>query len=137
MEAFPEPMITQYYLHGDGSVSTTKPSDAEPESTSYIYDPANPIKTNGGNNLFSSSPCGPLEQQEIDARDDVLVFQTPVMNEALALTGAINAVLHVSSSAIDTDFMVIIIKIILIILKLLYYCYYYRFVYLMYIQQVK
>jgi predicted acyl esterase len=108
VEAFPVPVMTKYYLHGDGSVSTAAPSasDGLAESTSYVSDPLNPIGTNGGNNLWSDAPCGPLDQAEIDTRADVIVFQTPVFEEELALTGAINGHLYVSSDAIDTDIMV-------------------------------
>jgi predicted acyl esterase len=49
---------------------------------------------------------GPLDQQELDLRDDVIVFQTPAFTEELPLTGPINGHLFVSSDAIDTDFMV-------------------------------
>lgn len=107
VEAFPEPVMTKYYLHGDGSVTTSPPSsNGLSESTSFVHDPSNPIGTKGGNNLFSDAPCGPLDQAEIDERDDVVVFQTPVFEEELPLTGAINGHLWVSSTAIDTDFMV-------------------------------
>lgn len=108
MEAFPRPTATKFYLHGDGSVSTSPPTaeDGLATSSSYTTDPDDPIGTQGGNNLWSDAPCGPLDQQEIDKRDDVLVFQTPVMAEELPLTGAINGHLYVSSDAIDTDFMV-------------------------------
>ncbi len=108
MEAWPKALPTKFYLHGDGSVSTKKPSDSDglSSSSSFVYDPANPIKTQGGNNLWSDAPCGPLDQQDIDRRADVLVFQTPVFEEELALTGALNGHLYVSSDAIDTDFMV-------------------------------
>ncbi len=108
VEEFPKPVMTKYYLHGDGSVSTKKPSNADglSQSTSYVFDPANPQKTQGGNNLWSDAPCGPLDQAAIDTRADVIVFQTPVMTEELPLTGAINGHLYVSSDAVDTDFMV-------------------------------
>ena len=105
VEEFPKPHMTKYYFHADGSATTDKP-DEEVEQTSFIFDPANPQKTNGGNNLWSDAPCGPLDQAEIDTRDDVLVFQTPVMEEELPLTGPINGHLYVGSDAIDTDFMV-------------------------------
>jgi hypothetical protein len=108
VESWPRPNPTRFYLHGDGSVSTTRPvvTDGLKESTSYVHDPANPIKTKGGNNLFSDAPCGPLDQQEIDSRSDVITFQTPVLTEELVMTGAINGYLYVSSDAIDTDVMV-------------------------------
>lgn len=108
MEEFPEPHMTRYYFHGDGSASTEKPElESElPESTSYTFDPANPQPTQGGNNLWSDAPCGPLDQQEIDRREDVITFQTPVFTEELPLTGPLNGHLYVSSDAIDTDVMV-------------------------------
>lgn len=80
--------------------------DEEVESTTYVFDPSNPQQTNGGNNLWSDAPCGPLEQQDIDTREDVIVFQTPVFMEALPLTGPLIGHLFVSSDAIDTDVMV-------------------------------
>eukprot|EP00602_Paraphysomonas_sp_CaronLab_P002045 CAMPEP_0185025020 /NCGR_PEP_ID=MMETSP1103-20130426/8141_1 /TAXON_ID=36769 /ORGANISM="Paraphysomonas bandaiensis, Strain Caron Lab Isolate" /LENGTH=533 /DNA_ID=CAMNT_0027558131 /DNA_START=216 /DNA_END=1817 /DNA_ORIENTATION=- len=109
VEAFPTPTMVKYFLHGDGSVSPSAPSDGSDgvsTSSSYTYDPEDPIGTNGGNNLFGDAPCGPLDQQEIDLREDVLVFETPVLTEELVLTGPINGHLYVSSDAIDTDFMV-------------------------------
>ena len=107
-ETFPVPRMTRFYLRGDGSASEVPPSaqDGLSESSSYVFDPTDPIGTNGGNNLWSDAPCGPLDQQEIDARPDVLVFQTEPLQNELPLTGPINAYLYVSSDAIDTDFMV-------------------------------
>lgn len=68
LETFPEPSMTKYYLHADGSASTTAPAagvaaDSAAELLSYVYDPANPVPTVGGNNL--DMPCGPLDQAEL------------------------------------------------------------------------
>lgn len=108
VETFPVPKMTNYYLHADGSTSTTAPvagSAADStESTTYAYDPTNPVPTSGGNNL--DMPCGPLDQAQNDQRVDVLVFETPILDSALPLTGPLLATLFVSSDAIDTDFMV-------------------------------
>lgn len=106
MEAFPPATMTPYYLHGDGTAGLEPPETDATPSTSFVYDPTDVIATQGGNNLFSDAPCGPLDQQEIDRRADVLVFETPKASEPLYLTGALNAHLHLSSDAIDTDFMV-------------------------------
>lgn len=108
LEAFPTPVMTKYYLHSDGTTSTSAPvagavADAT-ESSSYIFDPANPVPTVGGNNL--DMPCGPLDQAEIDTRSDVLSFQTAPLSARLPLTGPLFATLYVSSDAVDTDFMV-------------------------------
>jgi putative CocE/NonD family hydrolase len=75
-----------------------------------VYDPSNPVPTKGGNNLppgiGGSIPCGPLDQSVVDARADVLLFETSVLENELALTGPIFATLYVSSDAVDTDFVV-------------------------------
>jgi uncharacterized protein len=104
LETFPEPTMVKYYHHGDGTLSTSAPVEGEAESSPYVFDPANPVPTVGGNNL--DMPCGPLDQAEIDQRTDVLTFDTPAFESALPLTGPLLATLYVSSDAIDTDFMV-------------------------------
>ena len=96
--------MTRYYAHADGTASTTKPASTETDHTGYVYDPNNPVPTVGGSNL--DMPCGPLDQAEIDQRADVLLFQTPVVDEAVFLTGPLFANLYVGSDAVDTDFMV-------------------------------
>jgi|EP01033_Poteriospumella_lacustris_P000179 hypothetical protein len=110
LETFPTPKMIDYYLHPDGSASLVPPTPSESSSTSYKYDPADPVPTLGGNNLPDSIggtiPCGPLDQSPADARTDVLKFQTSVLKEELALTGPMFATLYVSSDAIDTDFTV-------------------------------
>mmetsp|Transcript_10921 Transcript_10921/g.17788 ORF Transcript_10921/g.17788 Transcript_10921/m.17788 type:complete len:310 (+) Transcript_10921:902-1831(+) len=113
LTTWPTYKSTDYYMRGDGSLSLSMDtSGTMPESSTYQYNPANPVPTMGGNNLpdsiGGSIPCGPLDQSVIDQRSDVLVFQTPVLGEGeeLALTGPLFATLYVSSDAIDTDFMV-------------------------------
>jgi len=105
VEAWPKTKETKLYLHADGTASSSLPaSTSTASSSSFVFDPANPVPSMGGNNL--QLPCGPLDQTEIDKRSDVLMFQTTPYTEELVLTGAITATLFVSSSAIDTDFMV-------------------------------
>ena len=111
LDTWPTPKMTNYYFHSDGTLSTTRPSTSESiDHTSYKVDPANPILTVGGNNLppdiGGSIHCGPMDQSEVDKREDVLLFETPVLTSDLPLTGGLYATLYVSSDAIDTDFMV-------------------------------
>lgn len=107
LETFPTPTMTHYYAHADGTATTSPPGDTEVDRTAYVYDPQDPVPTVGGANLHP--PCGPLDQQSIDRRADVLVFQTPVQDEALFMTGPLFAHLFVGSDAVDTDFMVSVI----------------------------
>lgn len=108
-DKFPDFKETKFYLHSDGTTNTepsVKTDKADELSTTYTYDPANPVLGNGGNNL-SPLACGPLEQFDTeDGRDDVLQFDTDIYDEAMYLTGPISATLFVATSAIDTDFTV-------------------------------
>lgn len=103
-EKFPTPTMINFYIHGDRSVSTSAPTAGELESTSFVYDPSNPVPSMGGNNL--EIKCGPLLQNDIDERSDVVYFQTTPFTSDQIFTGPIFATLYVSSDAIDTDFVV-------------------------------
>eukprot|EP01034_Spumella_vulgaris_P023949 gene23949-30233_t len=103
LEKFPTPTFSKYYLHPDGTSSTSKPTSGAAYS-SYKHDPTNPVPTQGGNNL--QLPCGPLDQSEVDKRADVLTFQTEAQTSEVVMTGPLFATLFVSSDAVDTDFNV-------------------------------
>lgn len=76
-------------------------------SDTYVYDPENPVLTNGGNLLMTSQyPPGPKNQAATEAREDVLVYTSDVLTEPLEITGPLKAKLWVASSARDTDFVV-------------------------------
>jgi putative CocE/NonD family hydrolase len=106
--------FTKYYLHSDGransrngtgTISTTPPG-SEP-SDRYVYDPASPVPTIGGPDFGTPLPghtAGAANQSPIEVRDDVLVYTTPPLEQGLEVTGPIQAVLYVSSTAKDTDF---------------------------------
>jgi len=114
----PQTRFVPYYLHGDGRLSADLPAaDALP--LSYDYDPDNPVPTIGGA-LTSGAPVfdgGAFDQREderfygctrpglpLAARSDILVFETPPLEEDVAVIGPLKIVLHVSSNCIDTDF---------------------------------
>ena len=107
----PDTRYTPYYLHsnghantvlGDGTLSPLVP-DREP-ADSFVYDPFNPVPSIGGANLMPfASTIGPRDQQQVETREDVLVFSTPVLTQNVEVTGPVTAHLYVSSSAPDTD----------------------------------
>ena len=68
----------------------------------YEYDPAKPVPTRGGGNLLL--PAGPMDQQQLEERPDVLVFSTPPLQEPVEVTGRVTVRLYASSSARDTLF---------------------------------
>ena len=91
-------------LHGDGQLSPEPPSDEPPDV--YLYNPANPVPTRGGqlccNPYFAAN--GAFDQQEIEARPDVLVYSTPPLPQDTEVTGPVTVTLWAATSAPDTDF---------------------------------
>jgi len=98
---WPEYKTLSYYLQGDGTLDTV-PSTNGATSRTYLYDPANPAPTMGGNNL--QLPCGPLDQTPVEARGDVMSYTSEPLTVPLALTGPLVVTLFVSSNCTDTDF---------------------------------
>jgi putative CocE/NonD family hydrolase len=106
--------FVKYYLHsggragslfGDGALSPVAPGE-EP-SDSFTYDPASPVPSVGGPGCCSGTseaPAGAFDQSEVEERQDVLVYSTPALDEGLEVTGPLEVILFVSSSARDTDF---------------------------------
>lgn len=88
---------------GDGTVSFDAPATDEQPDT-YIHDPANPVISAGGNNLHI--PKGAFDQHRAESRDDVLVYTSAPLENGIEVTGPVKCVLHVASTAVDTDFMV-------------------------------
>ena len=104
---------TDYYLHsggransarGDGSLSIEAPGD-EPYDA-YLYNPNNPVPTRGGGLCCdaAASPPGSFDQSAIEAREDVLVYSTEVLESPVEVTGPVTVTLYAASSAVDTDF---------------------------------
>ena len=99
-------------LAGDGALSS-EPPGSRPADT-FDYDPADPVPTIGGNNSIlmltqhAVSPVvsGPVDQRTIERRDDVLCYTSAPLEADLEVTGPLEAVLYVASSARDTDFAV-------------------------------
>ena len=104
---------TKYYLHsggkansknGDGVLSTEQP--AGEQSDVFLYNPADPVPTVGGalccNPYFAAN--GAYDQNEVEERNDVLVYSTPPLERDLEVTGPVTVTLWASTSATDTDF---------------------------------
>jgi putative CocE/NonD family hydrolase len=100
---------TSWYLHADGKLTRVKPAAAagaagEAGSAGYTFDPAAPCPTVGGCNLLL--PAGPMNQNGIETRKDVLCFTTDPLTAPVEVTGQAKARFFVSSSAVDTDLSV-------------------------------
>jgi len=92
--------------NGDGTLSTSTGSDTD--SDSFVYNPADPVDTCGGATylpgLFIGFNAGPRDQVRTEARQDVLCYTSEPLEKSLEVTGPVRAILHISSSAVDTDF---------------------------------
>lgn len=102
---------TTLYLSQDGAL--TSDPGKEKETISYVYDPENPVISNGGEiaGVGDDQHDGAYDQSEIEARDDVIVFTGPELTEAMDLFGYANVGLSVSSDRPDTDFTVKIVDV--------------------------
>jgi len=127
-----------YYAHDDGTLSTGPP-DATDSSTSYEFDPDDPVPTIGGNcssyityeprpegvrayplgdrRLLNITGWGGFDQRTTEEtfgaeapygpladRDDVLVYRTPPLAEAVEIAGPIRVRVFGSTDGPDTDF---------------------------------
>lgn len=93
-------------LYGDGVLLEQAPAGDSRDS--FVYDPLNPVDTLGGGDCCNGGliKAGASDQRKLEARQDVLVYSTPPLPAKMEVSGFVNAVLNVSSSAKDTDFAV-------------------------------
>ena len=93
----------EYYFHsngnsntlgGDGRLDTDAPMNENPDT--FVYDPENPVITPGRDE--------PIDQREVEARQDVLVYSTGILKESIEVTGPVKVMLYASSSTMNTDF---------------------------------
>jgi putative CocE/NonD family hydrolase len=107
---------TPYYLHAGGRLSAERAADDAP--LHFLFDPHNPVPTLGGNVssqgtlMFQGAAdqrCRPdfwlcSDSKPLSTRNDILVFQTPPLENAIEVTGRLVVKLWASSNAPDTDF---------------------------------
>lgn len=86
-----------------GSLSSLS-APQELQKQTYLYNPHNPVLFRGEYLLKSEGWIVPVEQTEIAARDDVLVFITQPLTKEVTIAGSAKLILYVSSEAQDTDF---------------------------------
>jgi putative CocE/NonD family hydrolase len=75
----------------------------------FTYEPNTPVPTAGGAMIGIGG--GIERQNQIECRDDVLVYTSPNLKKDLEITGPVSAVLFVSTSAPQTDFTVKLVEV--------------------------
>jgi uncharacterized protein len=71
----------------------------------FSYDPAKPVPEHGGNGTGTISLAEPRDQLVIESREDVLVYTSEPLSEAIEVTGSVIVELWATTSAVDTDFV--------------------------------
>jgi len=92
-----------YFTTTGGLLNSSLP--LENKSFSYLYDPRDPVPNRGGQNEPFDLE-GPYDQRPVENRADVLIFETPILNETVEIVGRIWGNLFVTSNCTDTDFTV-------------------------------
>ena len=112
--------LTTYYLnsggdansiHGDGILATSIAGTDNPDN--FTYDPMIPVPSYGGNVCCTGNAIqgGSFDQQQMETRNDILVYTTDALEEGVEISGFIESTLFVSSDAKDTDFTIKLIDV--------------------------
>jgi uncharacterized protein len=113
--------MTTYYLssknganslYGDGRmVSSAYLVDGGTDK--FTYDPMNPVMSYGGNVCCTGNAIkgGAYNQQQMETRQDILVYTSEPLTQGAELSGFIESTLYVSSDAKDTDFTIKLIDV--------------------------
>jgi len=96
----------RWFLGADGGLRQDAPVAGE-EASEFVYDPADPVLTLGGQTVLSPAfiPPGPRDQAPVELRPDVRVFTSEPLQKDLEVTGRVRVVLHAESSAPSTDWV--------------------------------
>ncbi len=113
--------MTTFYLSSDGSANTmygdgkltTLKRKIKNNSDSFLYDPMDPVTSNGGGVCCMGNAVkgGAYDQQEVETRDDVLVYTSESLKNGFEVTGFINSSIYISSDVKDTDITIKLIDV--------------------------
>lgn len=102
-DAWPPPAAAvRLHLQAGGGLAEACPAP-EP-TTAYVFDPSDPAPTICGPNL--TLEAGPCDQRPVEARADVVVFETVALPQPLEITGPVTAHLFVGIDQPDADVVV-------------------------------
>jgi len=103
------------YLQPDGGLSFDPPADRATSASNgfdeYISDPNRPAPYINGIANSMTREYMVDDQRFASTRPDVLVYETPVLQQNVTVTGPITASLFVSTSGTDSDYVVKVIDV--------------------------
>ncbi|MEM7800690.1 MAG: CocE/NonD family hydrolase [Chloroflexota bacterium] len=104
MESYPPPgQPIRFYLAADG-VLASSPSTDETAATSFVYDPADPTPSIGGN--LMNVAAGPVDNGPLESRSDVICFTSEPLTADLEIIGTPNVTIYMQASTSHTDLFV-------------------------------
>ncbi|CAM3939071.1 hypothetical protein SAMN06265348_10411 [Pedobacter westerhofensis] len=99
------------YFHADGTLSFDAPGTTGDEFEEYISDPGKPVPYTSEIRIDRGSDFMYEDQRFAASRPDVLVYQTPVLESDVVISGNLIADLFVSTTGTDADFVVKLIDV--------------------------
>jgi putative CocE/NonD family hydrolase len=96
---------------GDGRLSFKAPTNYAVDE--FTYDPLHPVPTLGGGAccMGDVKATGAFDQSDLEMRNDILVYSTPVLEEDLNVAGFVEVELYFSSDVKDTDITIKLIDV--------------------------
>ncbi|SDC04013.1 CocE/NonD family hydrolase [Ruegeria marina] len=104
---------TRFFLSGSGSLEQGR-ALIDAAARRFLSDPSNPVPSIGGAICCTGDPderSGPVHQNAIEDRADVLLYSSPPLDAPLRIAGAVRAKLRVSASTPDTDLVLRLIDV--------------------------
>ncbi|SEM19389.1 CocE/NonD family hydrolase [Streptacidiphilus jiangxiensis] len=104
----PQSQEVAWYLHAGGRLSPRPPAADVPDTSSdeCRCDPDDPVPTHGGAILMAPQfPAGPLDQRDIERREDVLVYTGEPLSAPLEVIGRLRVVLAAEAGAPGSDWV--------------------------------
>jgi uncharacterized protein len=98
------------YFHANGGLSFDPPSESS-SFDEYISDPAHPVPFVNYVSVSVPQEYMLSDQRFASSRTDVLVYETPILQEDVTIAGPISPRLFVSTSGTDSDFDVKLIDV--------------------------
>jgi uncharacterized protein len=99
------------YFEPGGGLSFEAPRNTGNSFDEYVSDPAKPVPFVNYASLNVPQEYMLSDQRFADSRTDVLVYETPVLQEDITIAGPISPKLFVSTSGTDSDFDVKLIDV--------------------------
>jgi uncharacterized protein len=102
--------IERLYFHAHGALTAEPPSET-PAFDEYVSDPDNPVPFFSKPTLTMARTYMDADQRFVQARSDVITYQTRPLEKELTVAGPISPTLFVSTSGTDSDFVVKVIDV--------------------------